>query len=159
VSFAQADLFYLPYRDNCFDVVFNDGVIEHFSLTDYPNYKDALREMVRVAKPGGKIIVDVPNWHCFAHTLYKWVLKKTGKKYEYGYEKSFRRNELIDLFKEFNLTHLELQSYDSAHGVYRLRAYSRLFSWLGLALYALDTPALANRIGYMVLIKGIKHSA
>jgi len=156
VSFETGNLFQMPYPDNYFDVVFNDGVIEHFSLNENPNYKDALKEMIRVTKPKGKIIVDVPNWYCFPHTIYKWLLKKLGRPFEYGYEKSFKHRELIELFKEFNLTNLELRGYYPAHGFYRFSKYSRIFSLLGKAVDILDNKYIANRFGFMLLIKGEK---
>lgn len=156
VSFILGNLFQMPFPDNYFDVVFNDGVIEHFSLKEKPNYKDALREMIRVTKPKGKIIVDVPNWNCFPHTLYKWILRKLGKQFEYGYEKSFRRGELIKLFKEFNLINLELRGYYPAHGFYRFSRFSFVFNLLGKLIDRLDNKPIANLFGFMILIKGEK---
>ncbi|MFH1061439.1 MAG: class I SAM-dependent methyltransferase, partial [Candidatus Omnitrophota bacterium] len=140
VDFKKGDLFKLDYPDEYFDVVFNDGGIEHFPLEQENNYNDALREMIRVLKPGGKIIVDVPNWNCFAHTFYKWFLKKTGKGYEYGYEKSFKRRELISLFKSHGLEQLQLRAYDCAHGIYRLRGYSFFLKLLGDIGYLIENP-------------------
>ena len=65
------NLFQIPYPDNYFHVVFNEGVIEHFPLQDNLSYENALKGMIRVAKPKGKIIVVVPNWYNFPHTFYK----------------------------------------------------------------------------------------
>ena len=69
----------LPFRDNVFDVVMSSGVIEHVgavgsSLELQPDYYEQrtlyAREMVRVLKPGGCILIDTPNkrfpidcWH------------------------------------------------------------------------------------------------
>lgn len=155
-DFFIGNVFKTLYPDNYFDIVFNDGVIEHFPLEENPNYKDALKEMVRVTKPGGKIIVDVPNWYCFSHTAYKWILKKVGKQFEYGYEKSFKHRELIKLFKEFDLTNLVLKGYYSAHGFYRLSGYSSVFSLLGKLIDKLDNTYIANLFGFMILVKGEK---
>jgi len=156
VEFKEGDLFKLDYPDEYFDVVFNSGVLEHFPLDKANNYNDALREMIRVLKPGGKIIIDVPNWYCFAHTLYKRALKKAGKEYVYGYEKSFKHLELIELFKAHGLVDLKLSAYDSAHGIYRLRGYSLLLKWLGDIVYLIDNPLLESLFGFMLLIKGEK---
>lgn len=154
ISFEGGDIFSLRYPDEYFDVVFNEGVIEHFSLEDTLTYKDALREMIRVTKPGGKIIVHVPNWYCFPQTMHKWLLKKLGKPFEYGYEKSFRHRELISLFREFNLTNLRIKGYYPAHGFYRFGKYSRIFPLLGKMVDALDNKYIANVFGFMILIKG-----
>lgn len=41
--------------DNVYDIVFSVNCIPHI-----PNYKDALKEMVRICKPGGLILFNVP---------------------------------------------------------------------------------------------------
>ena len=42
----------LPFRDNCFDIVFHVGGINFFN-----DKARAIREMLRVAKPGSKIMI------------------------------------------------------------------------------------------------------
>jgi SAM-dependent methyltransferase len=46
----------LPYPDNHFDVVFSNEVIEHVD-----DDRATAREMVRVTKPGGYVVVFAPN--------------------------------------------------------------------------------------------------
>lgn len=46
----------LPFADNVFDVVFSHEVLEHVG-----DDRACLREMTRVAKPGGYIVIFVPN--------------------------------------------------------------------------------------------------
>ena len=49
----------LPYADGSFDTVFSNEVIEHVA-----DDRLCLREMVRVIKPGGRIIIFCPNhWY------------------------------------------------------------------------------------------------
>lgn len=52
VQLAQANAKYLPYRDNTFDSVFHIGGINFFN-----DRCRAIREMIRVAKPGARITV------------------------------------------------------------------------------------------------------
>ena len=87
VFFVKGNLFQIPYPNNYFDIVGNEGVIEHYKLESHPNYIDALREMVRVTNKGGKIIIAVPSWLNLPHTCYKWILNRLGKRFEYGSEK------------------------------------------------------------------------
>lgn len=156
ISFKKGDLFSIDFPDNYFDVVFNEGVIEHFSLDGNPTYKDALKEMVRVAKPGGKIIVAVPNWYNLIHTFYKWALKVTKKNFEYGYEKSFKHKELVKLYREFDLKNIELDGFYPAHGFYRLQKLSRLFYYPGKILEVFSNDYINRKFGFEIVIKGIK---
>ena len=61
-----ADAEALPYDDNSFDLVYSWGVIHHS-----PNTEQCLREIVRVAKPGGTIKIMIYNRHSlFAYYRY-----------------------------------------------------------------------------------------
>jgi len=166
VSFIMGNLFQMPYSDNYFDVVFNEGVIEHFSIDGQPNYVDAVYEMMRVTKRGGKVIVAVPNWYNFPHTLYKYFLKKLNKEFEYGYEKSFKHIELTRLFSELGLKDIEVGGFYPAHGFYRLSGKKRIgkiFTLLGkLTDIALLGPGnkvtnyFNKKFGFEIIIKGVK---
>ena len=57
VSFHRGDAERLPFRDDAFDVVWSSGSIEY-----WPNPVVALREMRRVVKPGGQVLVVGPNY-------------------------------------------------------------------------------------------------
>ncbi|MFB6318341.1 methyltransferase domain-containing protein [Saccharicrinis sp. FJH54] len=48
----QADAHYLPFMDHSFDVVFHLG-----SINLFPDKERAISEMIRVAKPGTKIVI------------------------------------------------------------------------------------------------------
>jgi 2-polyprenyl-3-methyl-5-hydroxy-6-metoxy-1,4-benzoquinol methylase len=49
----------IDFPDNFFDAVLCMGVIDHVA-----DYRAALREMVRVLRPGGQAIISFPNRHC-----------------------------------------------------------------------------------------------
>lgn len=59
LRFCQGSLERLPFPDDTFDLVFNEGVIEHW--LDREERHNVLKEMVRVVKPGGVVTVIVPN--------------------------------------------------------------------------------------------------
>lgn len=49
----------IPYRADCFDVVLSNEVIEHVA-----DDRAALAEMVRVCRPGGRVVIFCPNrWY------------------------------------------------------------------------------------------------
>jgi len=56
--FVQADARAIPFPDGEFDLVWTIWVLEHV-----PNPEQALREMRRVLKPGGLLVLD-PAWLC-----------------------------------------------------------------------------------------------
>jgi SAM-dependent methyltransferase len=86
---ATADVRALPFRDGSFDAVYSMGTIEHFDETE-----QAVAEMARVLKPGGRAIIGVPNRHDpFLRPLLATVLQAAGL-YAYGYEKSYSRRAL-----------------------------------------------------------------
>ena len=57
VSFYRGDAERLPFEDDSFDVVWSSGSIEY-----WPNPVTALREIRRVVKPGGQVLVVGPNY-------------------------------------------------------------------------------------------------
>ncbi|CAG1771590.1 partial demethylmenaquinone methyltransferase / 2-methoxy-6-polyprenyl-1,4-benzoquinol methylase, partial [uncultured bacterium] len=59
---------YLPYRSGYFDTILSSDVLEHVS-----DDRAAAREMVRALKPGGRLIVFVPNrWYPFETHGHYW---------------------------------------------------------------------------------------
>ena len=60
-KFLLGDLFNLPIKDEQFDVVFNQGVMEHFRLANM-NASKGVKEMLRVLKKEGMLIIFVPAY-------------------------------------------------------------------------------------------------
>ena len=61
VHLVQADALAMPCREGTFQVVFHQGLLEHFR-----DRRPLLVENARVVKPGGRVVVDVPqNWHLY----------------------------------------------------------------------------------------------
>lgn len=111
VTFQKENLFKLPFKNNSFDCVYENGVIEHFL-----NYDEAIAEMKRVTKPGGKVIINVNNWYCFPKTIEKLLL---GKRYPFGYEKSFKHKEVTKALKDQNLEKIRVFAYNPFNTIVR----------------------------------------
>ena len=75
-AFVVGDILDLAFPDNCFDAVFNAGVLEHF---DFAGRRKALMEMIRVTKPGGRICVAVPNHYSVPYRVAYRHLKARGR--------------------------------------------------------------------------------
>ncbi|MBN2127373.1 MAG: class I SAM-dependent methyltransferase [Candidatus Diapherotrites archaeon] len=56
VSFKEADVLVLPFKDNSFDYVFSLGCVHHTT-----NPKNAVKEICRVLKPNGFLVLGVYN--------------------------------------------------------------------------------------------------
>jgi 2-polyprenyl-3-methyl-5-hydroxy-6-metoxy-1,4-benzoquinol methylase len=56
-ALVQGDAQVLPFTDESFDIVVSCETIEHV-----PEVKSALREMWRVARPGGRLFLTTPNY-------------------------------------------------------------------------------------------------
>jgi ubiquinone/menaquinone biosynthesis C-methylase UbiE len=66
----QADAEELPFEDESFDVVFSWGVI--MMSTDMAR---ALRELIRVLRPGGQLILMLYNRHSLFYPIYKLMAR------------------------------------------------------------------------------------
>jgi len=56
IEFREADARKMPFEDASFDVVMSSGALHHISH-NFDDHEQAVREMVRVLKPGGKIVI------------------------------------------------------------------------------------------------------
>lgn len=122
VFVKKEDVFHLSFPDDSFDIVFADVVIQHV-----PEHQKAVKEMARVLKPGGSLIISTMNvWN--PHTLYK---KWKGKDYLYGYEKSFTKKELRDILQKSNLAVAGEDGFYFAYGIFRLKSIHAAFGLLG----------------------------
>ncbi len=79
---CQSSIFHIPFRSNTFDVVWNAGVIEHF--TNEERHR-ALSEMIRICRDNGLIVTMNPNRYSLFYRLAKFLSEKLGK-WPYGHE-------------------------------------------------------------------------
>ena len=84
VEIVGGDTFSLPFRDASFDVVFHQGLLEHFRE---PAAQKLLNENIRVLRPGGLLLVDVPQRY-HVYTVAKRILIAAGRWFA-GWERSF----------------------------------------------------------------------
>jgi ubiquinone/menaquinone biosynthesis C-methylase UbiE len=90
------DAFNLPFRDGSIDVVFHQGVLEHFREP-----LPLLQENARVVRPGGTVLTDVPQtFHIY--TLIKKVMIAAGAWFA-GWETQFTVGGLRKLLRKAGL--------------------------------------------------------
>jgi ubiquinone/menaquinone biosynthesis C-methylase UbiE len=98
ISAVGGDAFGLPFPDNSFDAVFHQGLLEHFREKDA---RRLLEENIRVIKPGGLLVVDVPQrWHIY--TVIKHILIALNSWFA-GWEREFSVAELRTLLRELGM--------------------------------------------------------
>jgi SAM-dependent methyltransferase len=91
---SVADVRRLPFGDDSFDAIYSMGTIEHFAESEA-----ALVEMIRVLRPGGRIVLGVPNrYDPFGRPILVAALSRFGL-YAYGFEKSYSRRQLREMLQ------------------------------------------------------------
>lgn len=90
--------FSLPFRDDTFDAVLHQGLLEHFRKNDVDLI---LNEQIRVLKHGGLLLIDVPQRY-HPYTVLKHLLIVIGKWFA-GWERSFSYRELNRLVTRLGL--------------------------------------------------------
>lgn len=93
--FVVGNISQLPFRNDFFDVVWNSGVLEHFSI---PKQRKFLNEMARVLKPRGVLAVIVPNKNAFIYNFSRILRQKIGC-WGYGYEEPLSGGQLEEIMR------------------------------------------------------------
>ena len=94
--FVVGSISHLPFRNDFFDVVWNSGVLEHFSIS---KQRKLLYEMVRVLKPRGVLAVIVPNKNAFFYNFSRILRQKVGC-WGYGYEEPLSGGQLEEVMRD-----------------------------------------------------------
>lgn len=95
----RGTIFSMPLKDESCDLVYNSGVIEHFRE---PENRAAVREMARVTRPGGRVIIIVPNSFCPWYRLGKWIAVALNN-FEFGYEEDYSPARLRGVLEDTRL--------------------------------------------------------
>src|SRR5262249_53780621 len=75
ISWIQQDIQRLTFQDATFDTVISCETIEHV-----PDPKGAVRELARVLKPGGSLVLTCPNYLGLMGA-YRGYLRLTGRRF------------------------------------------------------------------------------
>jgi SAM-dependent methyltransferase len=71
VALAAGDLFRLPFANSTFDLVFSQGLLEHFN-----DPVPAIIEQIRVIRPGGFLCIDVPQTYSLLTLHKRWHMRR-----------------------------------------------------------------------------------
>jgi len=167
VEALKGDGFALPFKDNSFEVVYSEGVIEHFPIE---RSVQMLKEHARVCKLGGIVIVSVPNKFALFHSLTKRLL---GTHFLFYPEASYSNSQLSKLMKQVGLNCAARDGFAFGCQFYMFQAFfleescpkvSKAIGKIGLGilkkmrLYHFDNPKLNALIGFQTMVVGRKSS-
>ena len=116
----------LPYEDASFDIVFFGDIIEHLF-----DVEGALKEMRRILKPGGKIIVSCPNiayWRFRTYYLLDGDFERIDVAKQKPWEQEHIRFFNIRILKElFGLLDFRFNRYIGVNDVWHSRRLAEMF--------------------------------
>lgn len=123
ISNAGAEFFIgsaysLPFESDSFDLIVCSEVLEHLH-----EYNDAIKEIHRVLKPGGKFYASVPaSWP----EKICWYLSKEYQNQPGGHLRIFNQNDLVDEIEGEGFKFLSSERFHSIHSPYW---WLRCFFW------------------------------
>ena len=100
-KFTLGDLFNIPIQNEQFDLVFNQGVMEHFRLADL-DASLGVKEMMRVLKKNGTLVILVPAYFSplfFVYSFFK-VFKLVDKYWPYTDQDFLHKHELREMMEK-----------------------------------------------------------
>jgi len=100
INTINANIMKLPFGDNLFDLTWNAGVLEHFNDLEL---EKVFKEMVRVTKKDGIVLVFVPNKFYFWYQMHLMHTKKR----QYQFERSYSIFRLKKLFESNKLRNIK----------------------------------------------------
>jgi ubiquinone/menaquinone biosynthesis C-methylase UbiE len=119
-----------------FDVAWNGGVIEHFLDS---GKEQLLREMHRIVKPGGLVIVLVPNSWCIQFQAVQVWMKKRGT-WPYGFEDDMSPLRLWRMATKLGFADVDVYAFNSVLGWRWIPRFGvRITSLLRMETLALHT--------------------
>jgi ubiquinone/menaquinone biosynthesis C-methylase UbiE len=90
ITFEVADVVKLPYKSESLDLVLDFSVLYHI-----PNWKEALKEIKRVLKPGGQFILEDLSIEGLGHDFGK-VFRRL---FMHTYKRPYKRDEFFEYLK------------------------------------------------------------
>ena len=117
-EFLKGSAYSLPFQNNSLDLIVCSEVLEHLH-----HYNDAVKEIHRVLKPGGKFYASVPaSWP----EKICWALSKDYQNQPGGHLRIFNQSKLVSEISEVGFTFLSSDRFHSIHAPYW---WIRCFFW------------------------------
>jgi ubiquinone/menaquinone biosynthesis C-methylase UbiE len=112
VSFVQANIFEMPFAPNSVDVLMCSGVLHH-TPDPYGGYK----ELLKIVKPGGKVLIGLYNSYArIPLGMRQLLFKKTGNTFRW-LDAHMRRRDVDQSKKEIWFADQYRNPHESWHSV------------------------------------------
>jgi len=100
-KFALGDLFHTPIKDEQFNIVFNQGVMEHFKLANLDPSK-GIKEMLRVLKDTGTLVILVPAYFSPLFFVYQFLkmFNLVERYWPYTDQDFLHKHELFEMMEK-----------------------------------------------------------
>lgn len=112
ITFMVMDAAHLDFPDNHFDAIFDFGIIHHI-----PDWKECVRELTRVLKPKGELIIEDLSLDSFSNNIGRlWRFLSA-----HPYTCMYTAKEFTDYLKEIGFT---IRSYKESNPLKLVRFFS-----------------------------------
>ena len=109
-EFLKGSAYSLPFQNNSLDLIVCSEVLEHLH-----HYNDAVKEIHRVLKPGGKFYASVPaSWP----EKICWALSKDYQNQPGGHLRIFNQSKLVSEISDAGFKFLSSDRFHSIHAPY-----------------------------------------
>lgn len=137
---SAADATRMPFADACFDLVVCSEVLEHI-----PDHETAMREIIRVLKPGKPLVVsvprDLPERIC-------WALSNEYFNANQGHVRIYRKNDLVHWLERAGT---RLLGHHYAHSIHSP------YWWLKCLVGPTRTDSMLVNLYHRLLVWDIMH--
>tara|TARA_B100000700_G_scaffold102733_1_gene115866 strand:- start:1392 stop:2096 length:705 start_codon:yes stop_codon:yes gene_type:complete len=109
-TFLQGSVYNLPFKDNSFETIICSEVLEHVADVDA-----TLKELTRLIRPGGNLLVSVPSYY---PEKICWLLSKEYQKMPGGHVRIFKKSTLQEKVEEKGYKLEMTEKYHALHSPY-----------------------------------------
>ena len=107
---VRGDIISLPFEDGSFDKIVCSEVLEHI-----PDDKQGIKEMVRVLKDDGTLVISVPS---YLQESICWGLSTDYHENPGGHVRIYKASELVSKLRQYNLDIFSVRHKHALHSFY-----------------------------------------
>lgn len=146
VRLYRLNAFAMKFKAESFDCVWNSGVIEHF----YDKEKILLlKKMWNLVRPGGKLLVTVPNSNDFPFMIAKKILE-LRKKWPFGFEDDLTIARMENIAKHAGIKIFSIYAYNPVVGFWFFPFSREITNILGLNKFKIHK--LKTQFGHVIIL-------